>query len=60
MLQMYNMDGIHVTLFKNTLMEMLKCLNILTQHNYLRERFAAKSVPYNLRCVVYYSSCKDC
>ena len=27
MLQMYNMDGIHVTLFKNILTEVFKCLN---------------------------------
>ena len=48
MLQMYNMDGIHVTLFKNILTEVFKCLNEINP-TYLCERFAVKSVPYNLR-----------
>ena len=48
MLQMYNMDGIHVTLFKNILTEVFKCLNEINP-TYLCERFTVKSVPYNLR-----------
>ena len=48
MLQVYNMDGIHVTLFKNILTEVFKCLNEINP-TYLCERFTVKSVPYNLR-----------
>ena len=52
MLQMYNMDGIHVTLLKNILTEVFKCLNEISP-TYLCECFAEKSLSY-------YTSCKNC